>query len=123
MYKSIYIFTMPFTWDEKKRRKNMKDRQLDFADAEKVFHGPMRVFEDTRFDYDERRWVGIGFLGLTLVVIVFTETEDETHIISMRKAALSGLVFAVSSPSLRREGAGGWVKLPTESHVAISPSP
>ena len=46
----------------------------------------MRVFEDTRFDYDEKRWVGIGFLGLTLLVIVFTESEDETHIISMRKA-------------------------------------
>jgi uncharacterized DUF497 family protein len=30
---------MPFTWNEKKRRKNMKDHQHDFADAEKVFHG------------------------------------------------------------------------------------
>jgi uncharacterized DUF497 family protein len=77
---------MTFTWDEKKRRKTLTDRQLDFADAEKVFDGPMRVFEDTRFDYEERRWVGIGFFGLTLVVIVFTETKDETHIISMRKA-------------------------------------
>ena len=28
----------------------------------------------------------LGFLDVTVVVIVFTETEDETHIISMRKA-------------------------------------
>ena len=86
MYKHIYVLTMLFTWNEKKRRTNLKDHQLDFADAEKVFQGPMRVFEDTRFDYDERRWVGMGFLDVTVVVIVFTETEDETHIISMRKA-------------------------------------
>ena len=86
MYKNIYVFAMLFTWDEKKRRTNLKEHQLDFVNAEKVFQGPMRVFEDTRFDYDERRWVGMGFLDITVVVIVFTETADETHIISMRKA-------------------------------------
>ena len=77
---------MKFTWDENKRRANLKKHQIDFADAEKVFNGAMRIFQDTRFDYGEQRWVGIGFLGLSVVVIVHTETETEIRIISMRKA-------------------------------------
>ena len=46
----------------------------------------MRIFEDNRFDYGEQRWIGLGLLDVTVVVIVHTETEDEIRIISMRKA-------------------------------------
>jgi uncharacterized DUF497 family protein len=38
---------MKFTWRESKRKTNLKKHGLDFADAEKVFAGPMAVFEDT----------------------------------------------------------------------------
>ena len=77
---------MNFTWDENKRQANLKKRQLDFADAEKVFDGPIRVFEDIRFTYEERRWIALGLLQVLVVVIVHTETETEIRIISMRKA-------------------------------------
>ena len=77
---------MKFTWDEHKRRSNLKRHKLDFADAVEVFQGPMRIFEDTRFDYGEQRWVGLGLLGNIVVVIVHTEIEDEIRVISMRKA-------------------------------------
>jgi uncharacterized DUF497 family protein len=77
---------MEFTWDEAKRKLNLKEHKIDFADAKRVFNGPMRIFEDIRFDYCEQRWIGIGLLGFELVVIVHTESEDTIRIISMRKA-------------------------------------
>jgi uncharacterized DUF497 family protein len=56
---------MRFTWDETKRRANKKKHRLD---------------------YGEQRWITIGLLHLVAVVIAHTETEEEIHVISMRKA-------------------------------------
>jgi uncharacterized DUF497 family protein len=77
---------MNFIWDENKRQANLKKHQLDFADAEKVFTGPIRIFEDIRFAYEERWWIALGLMQVLVVVIVHTETETEIRIISMRKA-------------------------------------
>jgi len=77
---------MRFTWRESKRRTNRKKHEVDFADAERVFTGPTFTFEDDREDYGEQRWVTLGLLGEQVMVIVHTETEDEIHVISMRKA-------------------------------------
>ena len=76
---------MRFTWREPKRRANLKKHRVDFADAERVFAGPVFTFEDNREDYGEQRWVTLGLLGEQVMVIVHTETEDEIHVISMRK--------------------------------------
>jgi len=76
---------MKFTWDEQKRKKTLSDRGLDFADAHKVFSGPVFTFEDERFDYGETRLVSIGLLDDQVVVIVHTETAKEIRVISMRK--------------------------------------
>jgi len=76
---------MKFTWDERKRKKTLDLRGLDFADAKKVFEGATFTFEDDRFDYGERRLVTVGLLDADVVVIVHTETEKEIRIISMRK--------------------------------------
>lgn len=80
------IAKMNFTWDERKRRANIAKHGLDFADAEKVFVGPMVLFEDDRADYDEQRMIGIGLLEFLVVLIVHVETDDTVRIISMRKA-------------------------------------
>ena len=77
---------MRFTWHEPKRPTTLDRRGLDFADAESVFAGPTFTFEDDREVYGERRWVSLGLLRGTVVVIVHTETEDEIRIISMREA-------------------------------------
>jgi hypothetical protein len=76
---------MKFTWDERKRRKTLAERGVDFADAKKVFEGATFTFEDIRFDYGERRFVTIGLLFADVVVIVHTELEKEIRVISMRK--------------------------------------
>ena len=77
---------MNFTWDEPKRQANLKKHGLDFADAEKVFSGPMALFEDQREDYGEQRMIGIGQLEYLVVLIVHVETDEQIRIISMRKA-------------------------------------
>jgi uncharacterized DUF497 family protein len=85
-HNNVYNYAMRFTWHEVKRKTNIKKHGIDFADAHKVFAGPTFTFEDNRFNYAEQRWITIGLCNLSVVVIVHNETEDEIHIISMRKA-------------------------------------
>ncbi|NUM45669.1 MAG: BrnT family toxin [Anaerolineales bacterium] len=77
---------MRYTWHEPKRQVTLKNRGLDFADADKVFSGPVFTFEDDRQDYGEQRWVTLGMLYGKVVVLVHTENEHEIRIISMREA-------------------------------------
>ncbi|MCL4688475.1 MAG: BrnT family toxin [Burkholderiales bacterium] len=77
---------MRFSWDEKKRRSNLKDHGLDFVDAPRVFEGPTFTFEDDRFAYGEQRFVTLGFLADIAVTLVHTETPSRIHVISFRKA-------------------------------------
>jgi uncharacterized DUF497 family protein len=77
---------MKFTWDGKKRRANILNHGFDFVDAKEVFEGVTFTLEDDRFDYGEERFITLGFLKGTVVVIAHTENGDEIHVISMRKA-------------------------------------
>ena len=77
---------MNFIWDETKRQTNLQKHGLDFADAEKVFNGPLVLFEDTRENYGEQRMIGIGLLDYIVVLVVHVESDDAIRIISMRKA-------------------------------------
>lgn len=77
---------MKFTWDEAKRQANIVKHGFDFADAEKVFAGPMVLLEDDRDAYAEQRMIGIGLLDQVVVLIVHVEGEKVIRIISMRKA-------------------------------------
>jgi len=77
---------MRFSWDERKRRLNLQDHGLDFADAARVFEGPTFTFEDDRFAYDEQRFVTLGLLAGIAVSIAHTETPSRIHVISFRKA-------------------------------------
>jgi uncharacterized DUF497 family protein len=77
-----------YEWDEDKNRQNIHKHGLDFADAWEVFEGPVRVNLDTRANYGEDRWSGVGLLGNRIVVVSFTIREEETRrIISLRKAS------------------------------------
>jgi len=78
---------MIFEWDEAKNRANMRKHGLDFADAAEMFRGSLVVEPDTREDYGEKRWRGIGSIGALTTVIIFTErARDTIRIISLRKA-------------------------------------
>jgi uncharacterized protein len=79
---------MRFEWDEVKNQANIRKHGLDFADAEEMFSGPLLVRPDTREDYGEERWIGIGTSARgTLAFVVFSEpVEDVIRVISLRKA-------------------------------------
>ena len=78
---------MRFEWDEEKNRENVRKHGLDFADAWQIFDVPMLTTLDTKEDYGEDRFLGIGFLKNFVVVVVYTEPKEETtRIISLRKA-------------------------------------
>lgn len=77
---------MRFTWDERKRKANLRDHGFDFRDSPRVFEGPTFTFEDDRLAYEEQRFVTLGFLGGVVVSIVHTETPRVIRIISFRRA-------------------------------------
>ena len=77
---------MRFTWDECKRRSNLRDHGFDFRDTDRVFEGPTFTFEDDRVSYGEQRFVTLGFLRSVAVSVVHTETPLVIRIISFRKA-------------------------------------
>ena len=81
----MYNFSMKFTWHEPKRLANIKKHGFDFSDAKQVFDGPIFTVEDDRL-YGEQRFNSTGFLGTAIVTICHTESDEEIHIISMRKA-------------------------------------
>ena len=58
----MYIQHMKFVWDEIKNRKNIQKHGIDFKDASEMFSLPMLTNIDSRQDYGQERWVGIGFL-------------------------------------------------------------
>jgi uncharacterized protein len=76
-----------FEWDEQKNRANIRKHGFDFADAYEIFAAPMLVWLDAGEDYDEERYIGMGFLKEHVVVVVFNERNSDTvRIISLRKA-------------------------------------
>ena len=84
---SHYTAPMNFEWDEQKNQVNIRKHGFSFADAWEIFEAPMLINLDDRFDYGEDRWIGIGRLQSRIVVVVYTELDDETtRIISLRKA-------------------------------------
>ena len=77
---------MKVVWDEAKRRANLRKHGLDFADVEQVLAGITYTIEDRRFQYGERRYITLGMLRNTVVVMAHTETPSTLRVISMRKA-------------------------------------
>lgn len=78
---------MDIEFDPAKREATLARRGLDFADAGLVLAGTVVEQEDDRFDYGEVRWISVGLLRATVVVIVSSERGDRRRIISMRRAS------------------------------------
>lgn len=74
------------TWDETKRRRNIKDHGLDFVGCEAIWDNFTITREDIRHVYGEKRLVTFGLLKGDVVVMVHTERRAGSHIISLRKA-------------------------------------
>ena len=84
-----YTLSRMNTWDERKRRTNLKDHGIDFADLEGFFDGDLLTREDTREAYGEERYQSVGVFNGVPLFVVWTPRDDEgemTHLISARKA-------------------------------------
>ena len=78
---------MNFEWDAGKNRSNIRKHGSDLADAAETFQGALLVGPDTREEYGESRWIGIGMIRHPIAVVAFAERAEETvRIISVRKA-------------------------------------
>ena len=74
------------SFDPKKRESTLRERGLDFADAETIFDGTEWTIEDKRKAYGEDRFITFRVARHRLVVIVWTTRDQVKRIISMRKA-------------------------------------
>ena len=77
------------TWDETKRRSNLKDHGIDFADLEEFFDGDLLTREDARDAYFERRFQSIGVVQNLALFVVWTPRGSDgstPHLIPARKA-------------------------------------
>ena len=78
---------MRFEWDEKKRNINLNKHGIDFYEAYEIFNNPLLIKPDSRFDYSEERYIGLGITHKCIITIAFTEPQEDTiRIISLRKA-------------------------------------
>lgn len=76
---------MKVTFDKAKRDRTLLERELDFADANKILAGPEFTQLDDRFDYPEPRYQTYGLLNERLVMFAWTPIRSGIHVISMRK--------------------------------------
>jgi uncharacterized protein len=76
-----------FTWSEAKCRENIRKHGIDFADIPAVFSGFTLTYEDRRFSYEDQRFITIGLLRETVVLIAHSESAKAIRIIHARKAS------------------------------------
>ena len=74
------------TWDEPKRKLNVKKHGLDFAGCDEIWDRFTVTREDIREDYGEARQVCFGSLHGEVVVMVYAERPEGPHVISLRRA-------------------------------------
>ncbi|WP_252091894.1 BrnT family toxin [Pseudomonas sp. MWU13-3659] len=78
---------MAFDWDEEKNLLNIRKHGIDFNDVPEMFRHPMLALRDERFDYEEARWISIGWINAWVSVVAYTERQgDVIRIISARRA-------------------------------------
>jgi len=66
---------MNFEWDAAKNRSNIRKHGFDLADAAEMFQGALLVRPDTREEYGESRWIGIGMIRHPIVRSCFCRTR------------------------------------------------
>ena len=77
---------MNLEFDQVKSDKTLLERGLDFARAVEVFDNLHFTGQDKRMDYEEDRFITVGWLHEDMIVMVWTPRGEVRRIISMRKA-------------------------------------
>ena len=75
-----------FEWDSDKAKKNKIKHNVSFKVAARVFEDENRIeFYDDEHSDKEARWKVIGKVE-NILVVIYTERDDITRLISARKA-------------------------------------
>ena len=74
------------TWDESKRKANIRKHKLDFVGCEAIFDGPVSILEDVSESYGEQRLNAVGWVQGRVVHMTYAERGDDFHVISLREA-------------------------------------
>lgn len=75
---------MEFEWDESKRQRVLEKHGLDFVDVVAVLQRAHITFPGK--SEVEPREVAIGFLGETLIAVVYTRRGSRLRVITARRA-------------------------------------
>ena len=84
-----YSMDMRFEWNPNKDEANQKKHGLSFDEAKELFAGGKRFLEiyDDEHSDEEDRFIAIGSIRAGVVVVVYTEPQDDViRIVSARKA-------------------------------------
>lgn len=82
---------MEFEWDEAKRRSVLAERGVDLLYAALIFEGPTLTAMDRRQDYGEERWVSLGVVDGECFIVVHTERNGATRLITAWKGGQDDL--------------------------------
>lgn len=77
-----------FDRHEAKSDQCMRERGFNFAFAIQVFAGPIFEREDARRDYGEKRMQAVGAINGERFMVVYTQREAVTWVISARRMHL-----------------------------------
>jgi len=84
-----YDWVVRVVWDEAKNRTNRKKHGVSFEEASSLFHRGddyLEIFDDAHSD-EEDRFIAIGPIKKGLVLVVYTERDEDTiRLISARWA-------------------------------------
>jgi uncharacterized DUF497 family protein len=80
---------VPIEWDEAKNLANQWKHEVSFQEAQQLFDADndyMEIFDRDHSDFEDR-FIAIGPIDRGLILVVYTELEDDiTRIISARSA-------------------------------------
>lgn len=78
---------MKFSWDEEKAVANERKHLVGFAMASRVFLDPNRLEKyDLEHAVNEDRWITIGLVDMTILMVVYAERRETVRLISARRA-------------------------------------
>lgn len=78
---------MEFEWDDLKNQTNVAKHGISFEEATEIFDYPMYETVDSRADYNEIWYIGIGRNQyFVLLTVVYSERRKAIRIISARRA-------------------------------------
>jgi uncharacterized DUF497 family protein len=76
---------MEFDWDENKRNEIIQKRGVDIVYAALIFENYVLTWRDERRDYGEERLVSLGLVGGDPYIVVHTERNGVTRLITAWK--------------------------------------